>query len=780
SLTWMKTNLPGTTVVVSWWDYGYWLTPIGNMTTVNDNGTINQTRIGMTGMAMMQTNEIYSAKVFKDLHADYVLVYFGFLYSALGGDEGKWPWMLRICNDNYNTYKMWGMAEDNWAPNSVFVESEYWDDATQKPTPKWFESTLVKLMFYGISTDTVSQDPQNFEQYYRQQIYQRTDNLGTLYATHIPTGGNYDFKVFRPAYISTNGLVKLFKLDYTALESDFEIKEPAIYDTGFGTLKLNNTGSKDIEITDVKVNGESYDFAMGKGIHTNVLPAGENDIVWIDIESSGDSFEINDVVNVTVEAESVALDEKKYVFSKNSKSFFVKQASTGEITINKANSNVIQIDDTTAEIYLEVENTGGYTVILDNFYIDNEDNLLNDTYYLSGSPILEPGQAAYVKIVNITDSFYPIRTFHKIGVQTPNNIRDELYMSSNFQDYEITILEDGRIVSPELSAFTQNNFRKHIPIDLEDTYAYRYENGTTSLRIKVKNTGTMILGLDSIYITKSTIWESVEDFIPFNLNSGQEKVINIIASDYLSNLEVNDEIGIIVTANFDGTTKASDIGYIHILKDQPDIQIIESVEGVTASYITANETGQLLIKNTGDTAFELENIYINETTILSFDSDVTFESGDKFLDIQEAVLVSFTIPGLFINQSNHLIVNITTSTTAGIVMDYYATVNSTLYEIEIDDALTSASDTRDVIITLKNLGNLNVTIESIYINGTYIDLSYFDEDIYEIGTGSSIQLTIDMIILETIIGTVNTNEDLEILARTKEGAEDTHLELVSL
>ena len=42
NLTWMKTNLPGTSVVVSWWDYGYWLTPIGNVTTVNDNGTINQ------------------------------------------------------------------------------------------------------------------------------------------------------------------------------------------------------------------------------------------------------------------------------------------------------------------------------------------------------------------------------------------------------------------------------------------------------------------------------------------------------------------------------------------------------------------------------------------------------------------------------------------------------------------------------------------------------------------------------------------------------------------
>ncbi|MFX1489787.1 MAG: STT3 domain-containing protein, partial [Promethearchaeota archaeon] len=96
--TWMRSNLHGTDVVVSWWDYGYWLTPIGNVTTVNDNATKNQTRIGLTGMALMQTNEAYSAKAFRRLKADYVLVYFGLLIPGLGGDEGKWPWMVRICN----------------------------------------------------------------------------------------------------------------------------------------------------------------------------------------------------------------------------------------------------------------------------------------------------------------------------------------------------------------------------------------------------------------------------------------------------------------------------------------------------------------------------------------------------------------------------------------------------------------------------------------------------------------------------------------------------------
>ncbi len=61
----MRTNLAATTVVVSWWDYGYWCTVIGNVTTVNDNGTDNATRMGLTGMAMMQTDELASARAFR-------------------------------------------------------------------------------------------------------------------------------------------------------------------------------------------------------------------------------------------------------------------------------------------------------------------------------------------------------------------------------------------------------------------------------------------------------------------------------------------------------------------------------------------------------------------------------------------------------------------------------------------------------------------------------------------------------------------------------------------
>ena len=781
TLTWMKTNLPGTSVVVSWWDYGYWITPIGNMTTVNDNGTINQTRMGMTGMAMMQTNEIYSAKVFRALQADYVLVYFGMLYPNLGGDEGKWPWMVRICNDNYQSYKNFGMEEDNWASNSVFVEEEYFNSTTGSPTSKWFQSQLVKLMFYGNPTapSPNPNNPQTFTEYYQNQVNTLTDDQGNPYTTHIPIDGLYEFNVFKYAYISTNGMVKLFKLDYTALESSFQIQNPEVFDTGYATFKLKNTGSKDLTISDIKINGESYDFNLGKGIETNILNSNEEDLVWVDIKSSGNSFEINDVVNIEVEAQSIAVDSSPFTFTNDTSNLFVKEAREGDIRINKISSNVVQIDSSLSEINLEIENTGLSTVILKDFYIDNENNTLNNINYVSGTPILEPGQIASVNIANTLYPFYPLRTEHKIGVATPNGITDELILTSNYDGFKISILEESRIASPEALIATQTDFRNHVPINLEKTFAYTYDNGTTHVNLMVKNTGDIILGLDSIYLSTSSSWTSILNFGAFNLNPGQERSLTITASDYLTGIEVNDEIGIIVTANFDGDTKASDIGFVHTIIDKPDIEIIDSVEGHVASFIAANETGKILIKNTGDEEITLDKIYLNSTTSLSFTNDVIFEYGDITLDIQECALVSFNITGLALNSTNIVNVNITTNSSAQYNMDFPVFVDSTFYEINIDDTETTATIGGFVDIKIDNEGLFNLTVESIYINNTFISLSNFDVATYDIEAGDSIIFTISTDDLETIIGLVSNGEILNILVRTKEGAEDIHDEIVT-
>ncbi|MFX0025332.1 MAG: STT3 domain-containing protein [Candidatus Hermodarchaeota archaeon] len=785
TLTWMKTNLPGSTVVVSWWDYGYWITPIGNMTTVNDNGTINSTRIGLTGMAMMQTDELYSAKIFRLLKAEYVLVYFGYLFNPLGGDEGKWPWMLRICNDHYETYKSWGLKEDNWAANSVFDESEYFNETAGRPTKKWFDAQIVELMFYGINTDPYQGETNTFEQYYRSQINNRLDNDGDSWATNVPAQGIYDFKVFRPypygGYFSRNGFVKLYKMDYTALESSFRITNPEVFDTGYATFNIKNTGTKNLTITDVLINNESYSYYLGKGLDTNIVPAKDNDLIWVDIKSGGTKLTKNDVVDITVEARSVALEGRPYVFSNSTTKFFVKEALPSKIKINEANSEVIQINENQADIYLEVENIGDSVVVLDEYYADSKSNTFIEKEYLTGSPILNPGEKAYVHITNTIVPFWPIGTtppVHMIGIITPGGVTDEILMTSHFENYKIELLGNSRILTPEASIMTNSSLRKHIPIELDKTYAYTYDNGTTILNIRVKNTGNIPLVFDSLYLTDE--WEEV--YLSSQQSKGTilpngGKTIKFVVPDEF-NINVNDEIGILISYLFDATTKTSDVGFVQSLNSSADIQIIEDVFGTQASYIAANETGRLLIKNTGVSPIKLDSLYLNETTVISIESDVNFIYGDVNLDFQECALISFDITNLEINASNTLNLKVTTNTTAVAYASLNSYVDTNRYNIEIDES-TYASNSGNVVIRINNLGLLNVTVNSVYINNTFIPLASFTETIYEIVSEDSIDLTISMIDLEAIIGTIDQGDTLVIVVRTVEGAEDIHKETVS-
>ena len=74
ALDWISTNTPSNSVVASWWDYGYWITTLGNRTSLADNATINQTRIATIAKMFMDQTE-NGLKIAKDLQSDYIVVY---------------------------------------------------------------------------------------------------------------------------------------------------------------------------------------------------------------------------------------------------------------------------------------------------------------------------------------------------------------------------------------------------------------------------------------------------------------------------------------------------------------------------------------------------------------------------------------------------------------------------------------------------------------------------------------------------------------------------------
>ncbi len=84
TLMWMKHRIPDDSIVVSWWDYGYWISIIGNKTTLADNGTFNTTQIANIGRIFM-SNETEAIKILESYERDgrrpeYIVVFTTFDY----------------------------------------------------------------------------------------------------------------------------------------------------------------------------------------------------------------------------------------------------------------------------------------------------------------------------------------------------------------------------------------------------------------------------------------------------------------------------------------------------------------------------------------------------------------------------------------------------------------------------------------------------------------------------------------------------------------------------
>ena len=162
---WLRENTSADAVVLSWWDYGYYLTVLGNKTTLADNATINTTQIAVIGRTLL-SKESEALAVFKQYNVDYVVIFSTLHYGRLlGGDEGKWVWMARIAG--LNEYDLYDPA--------LSIRGLYLPIR---------DSVLTKIMIHG-----------SLNEYYDLLVGYPLENLS-------------------PAYISENKLVLIYRVQY--------------------------------------------------------------------------------------------------------------------------------------------------------------------------------------------------------------------------------------------------------------------------------------------------------------------------------------------------------------------------------------------------------------------------------------------------------------------------------------------------------------------------------------------------------------------------------------
>jgi dolichyl-diphosphooligosaccharide---protein glycosyltransferase len=145
AIKWLQNNVRSTDVVVMWWDYGNWLSDLGNVTSIADNTTVNSTQIENLGYMFMasENQSMPMLSSYDQSRVKYIAVFtvIGIQQSSTGaytaypagyGDEAKWQWMARIS----------GEAKDRLIQEGYMTQATSWTDEysfgdVDKTSGKW-------------------------------------------------------------------------------------------------------------------------------------------------------------------------------------------------------------------------------------------------------------------------------------------------------------------------------------------------------------------------------------------------------------------------------------------------------------------------------------------------------------------------------------------------------------------------------------------------------------------------------------------------------------------
>ncbi len=248
AMTYIRNVLPQGSIIASWWDYGYWINGASGAETIVDNATMNSTQIALMGYALMALNYTASLKTFKLWNATHVLVYFGHRYSNFGGDDGKWPWMVRIAEDKFG---------------SEYIDDATYLDANDDTLDAFYSSTLYKLLVYG---EPANEDEANTIGLSNTRMsvdyYLWRD---TAWTDHMPVSLRGAFK--EPFISSSYGTVKIYEIDYTMYYQYLNKTTSAWYPS----LQSDNLdGVIDGALTSTELAMSSYSISFGGGYTAKV------------------------------------------------------------------------------------------------------------------------------------------------------------------------------------------------------------------------------------------------------------------------------------------------------------------------------------------------------------------------------------------------------------------------------------------------------------------------------------------------------------------------------
>ena len=170
SLNWIKYNTPKNAVIASWWDYGYWISTLGERSTLSDSSTIKTDVIENIAKILLDTPDAAWLSL-NEVQADYILIFVvgekidadkSIYFLQGGGDESKKQWFMKIAGKNPSKYLHDdGISGTDYFWNNTllgkmipFKPISYWDIQTNQELPLYvsgLETVYVKEIKYPIN-----------------------------------------------------------------------------------------------------------------------------------------------------------------------------------------------------------------------------------------------------------------------------------------------------------------------------------------------------------------------------------------------------------------------------------------------------------------------------------------------------------------------------------------------------------------------------------------------------------------------------------------------------
>jgi dolichyl-diphosphooligosaccharide--protein glycosyltransferase len=194
-MEWIKNNTPKDAVIASWWDYGYWISTLGERATIADNSTLSTSVIeNLAKMFLSSPQEGW--QMLKDMQADYVVVFVSGQRLAVdnegqslyilqgGGDESKKQWFIRIAEKEPLTQYL--------QSDGISGTDYFWNDTL---LGKMFPFTPLAYVNFQTNQQSATYQP-GFTPVYVKDIKYTSDSDGPLRLVH--TSPSFDAEKGQP------------------------------------------------------------------------------------------------------------------------------------------------------------------------------------------------------------------------------------------------------------------------------------------------------------------------------------------------------------------------------------------------------------------------------------------------------------------------------------------------------------------------------------------------------------------------------------------------------